>query len=123
MVEPPRHPRRRGEVDRQPLLVRADHDIAIPGTAVAPGIARQRKRGTAFRRRRLCLFQKLDPAREPRLIPILPLLDPAKVALAQIMIEQVVAEARSEEHTSELQSLMRISYAVFCLKNKTQITH
>src|SRR3546814_1310994 len=30
------------------------------------------------------------------------------------------AKARSEEHTSELQSLMRISYAVFCLKNKTQ---
>src|SRR3546814_2135679 len=28
-------------------------------------------------------------------------------------------DARSEEHTSELQSLMRISYAVFCLKNKT----
>src|SRR3546814_3897938 len=28
------------------------------------------------------------------------------------------AEARSEEHTSELQSLMRISYAVFCLKTK-----
>src|SRR3546814_6028941 len=27
---------------------------------------------------------------------------------------------RSEEHTSELQSLMRISYAVFCLQNKTQ---
>src|SRR3546814_3126812 len=27
-------------------------------------------------------------------------------------------EERSEEHTSELQSLMRISYAVFCLKNK-----
>src|SRR3546814_8901104 len=27
--------------------------------------------------------------------------------------------SRSEEHTSELQSLMRISYAVFCLKNKT----
>src|SRR3546814_8109562 len=32
---------------------------------------------------------------------------------------------RSEEHTSELQSLMRISYAVFCLKkkNKTKTTH
>src|SRR3546814_3398306 len=29
--------------------------------------------------------------------------------------------ARSEEHTSELQSLMRISYAVFCLKKKTHI--
>src|SRR3546814_3527039 len=31
-------------------------------------------------------------------------------------------QARSEEHTSELQSLMRISYAVFCLKKK-KITH
>src|SRR3546814_2594041 len=30
---------------------------------------------------------------------------------------------RSEEHTSELQSLMRISYAVFCLKKKTQKKH
>src|SRR3546814_9141519 len=30
--------------------------------------------------------------------------------------------ARSEEHTSELQSLMRISYAVFCLKKKTKNT-
>src|SRR3546814_5580994 len=29
-------------------------------------------------------------------------------------------DARSEEHTSELQSLMRISYAVFCLKKKTK---
>src|SRR3546814_2365036 len=31
--------------------------------------------------------------------------------------------ARSEEHTSELQSLMRISYAVFCLKKKKQKIH
>src|SRR3546814_9791021 len=31
---------------------------------------------------------------------------------------KVLPEARSEEHTSELQSLMRISYAVFCLKKK-----
>src|SRR3546814_1387026 len=30
-----------------------------------------------------------------------------------------MAKERSEEHTSELQSLMRISYAVFCLKKKT----
>src|SRR3546814_1598005 len=30
-------------------------------------------------------------------------------------------QRRSEEHTSELQSLMRISYAVFCLKKKKQI--
>src|SRR3546814_8526768 len=33
------------------------------------------------------------------------------------------ADRRSEEHTSELQSLMRISYAVFCLKKKSNITN
>src|SRR3546814_2173195 len=33
--------------------------------------------------------------------------------------ERRVIPSRSEEHTSELQSLMRISYAVFCLKKKT----
>src|SRR3546814_2620587 len=36
---------------------------------------------------------------------------------------RTAAEARSEEHTSELQSLMRISYAVFCLKKKIKQTH
>src|SRR3546814_5739933 len=38
-------------------------------------------------------------------------------AIAVAMIPFLLA-ARSEEHTSELQSLMRISYAVFCLKKK-----
>src|SRR3546814_4820809 len=42
--------------------------------------------------------------------------DEEKVALA---VE--LSRRRSEEHTSELQSLMRISYAVFCLKKKKQI--
>src|SRR3546814_8181145 len=40
--------------------------------------------------------------------------------------ERLVAASkgfRSEEHTSELQSLMRISYAVFCLKKKTKNTN
>src|SRR3546814_6823719 len=36
------------------------------------------------------------------------------------VLEDIVV--RSEEHTSELQSLMRISYAVFCLKNKKKQT-
>src|SRR3546814_2332134 len=36
--------------------------------------------------------------------------------------ERGIFDSRSEEHTSELQSLMRISYAVFCLKKKTQPT-
>src|SRR3546814_8178967 len=34
---------------------------------------------------------------------------------------QIQDRRRSEEHTSELQSLMRISYAVFCLKKKTTV--
>src|SRR3546814_2547627 len=34
------------------------------------------------------------------------------------VMRQLLAAARSEEHTSELQSLMRISYAVFCLKKQ-----
>src|SRR3546814_11609715 len=36
---------------------------------------------------------------------------------------EAATSERSEEHTSELQSLMRISYAVFCLKKKTTINH
>src|SRR3546814_3212453 len=35
----------------------------------------------------------------------------------------IMLMGRSEEHTSELQSLMRISYAVFCLKKKKQYKH
>src|SRR3546814_7687334 len=56
--------------------------------------------------------------------------DPTRVALAGSLmlggleahsydeLRSILASKRSEEHTSELQSLMRISYAVFCLKNK-----
>src|SRR3546814_3749936 len=40
---------------------------------------------------------------------------------ARVAVDQTLGLAlRSEEHTSELQSLMRISYAVFCLKKKTK---
>src|SRR3546814_10730651 len=38
--------------------------------------------------------------------------------MAEMVAAMGVGEERSEEHTSELQSLMRISYAVFCLKKK-----
>src|SRR3546814_1110294 len=43
----------------------------------------------------------------------------AKIYLAAADARQLAAALRSEEHTSELQSLMRNSYAVFCLKTKT----
>src|SRR3546814_6715660 len=48
---------------------------------------------------------------------IVPLIPAAAIALLTIAVNLVVD--RSEEHTSELQSLMRISYAVFCLKKNT----
>src|SRR3546814_1750933 len=43
-----------------------------------------------------------------------------EVALAGDLIQGDELAVRSEEHTSELQSLMRISYAVFCLKKKNK---
>src|SRR3546814_3176371 len=44
----------------------------------------------------------------------------SRLSITQTLPYRLLAqiEARSEEHTSELQSLMRISYAVFCLKKK-----
>src|SRR3546814_9171367 len=43
---------------------------------------------------------------------------PDKAFVSREAARLAVFEGRSEEHTSELQSLMRISYAVFCLKKK-----
>src|SRR3546814_8799861 len=44
-------------------------------------------------------------------------------ARARAFPRALVSSRRSEEHTSELQSLMRISYAVFCLKKKKTNIH
>src|SRR3546814_10872084 len=49
--------------------------------------------------------------------PPLPLCFPAGLAVTH---EHIYVVDRSEEHTSELQSLMRISYAVICLKKKNK---
>src|SRR3546814_9557538 len=53
--------------------------------------------------------------------PTAPLLDADHRGLAAGQLPLLAQ--RSEEHTSELQSLMRISYAVFCLQKKTQTLH
>src|SRR3546814_1366810 len=45
------------------------------------------------------------------------------IVLVVLVIFFFLRNLRSEEHTSELQSLMRISYAVFCLKKKTQLSY
>src|SRR3546814_10755024 len=56
---------------------------------------------------------------EPQLAPKPP--KPcAQIEFALRRHGRTLSKIRSEEHTSELQSLMRISYAVFCLKKKTK---
>src|SRR3546814_2877455 len=61
--------------------------------------------------------------------PLDPLFNPRSIALVGATERSVWSIAavdnlkRSEEHTSELQSLMRISYAVFCLKKKKLTTN
>src|SRR3546814_2419539 len=75
-------------------------------------------------------LQAVDPARiEKAVVQNIPELEFTPLtALKDIVAHrtqlltdyQNAAWARSEEHTSELQSLMRISYAVFCLKKKNQ---
>src|SRR3546814_2920925 len=80
-------------------------------------------------------FQSGSLARSPCLMSPMPVLSSSPVATVnsklsargpcapvQARIIQI-SERRSEEHTSELQSLMRISYAVFCLKKKNENIH
>src|SRR3546814_6076653 len=59
----------------------------------------------------------------PELVRLFSVLEPGEDY--QILLDRVRQRVgdRSEEHTSELQSLMRISYAVFCLKKKKQKKH
>src|SRR3546814_7823852 len=58
-----------------------------------------------------CDFHKEDPAMSEAVVHFVERMDDE--------IDRRPQRLRSEEHTSELQSLMRISYAVFCLKKKT----
>src|SRR3546814_5096326 len=67
----------------------------------------------------------LSPGLSPLQEPIKSFLALAAARQIQVVGEielfaRALADMRSEEHTSELQSLMRISYAVFCLKKKNK---
>src|SRR3546814_3037428 len=64
----------------------------------------------------VCFCQPSQPKIAAR-----PITRPAASAIQFSFHQSLSCSARSEEHTSELQSLMRISYAVFCLKQKKQI--
>src|SRR3546814_8529750 len=79
----------------------AMHALRIPGTSLSQAIQMQRSLEARLKR-----FPEVE-----RIV--------AKIGTAEIATDPMppsVADTRSEEHTSELQSLMSISYAVFCLK-------
>src|SRR3546814_6715781 len=86
--------------------------LSPPHGSISLRVARSEELGTL-----LDLVLDVDHPVEPR-VSLLSFVRMTDEALNWIH-ELVVVLARSEEHTSELQSLMRISYAVFCLKNKT----
>src|SRR3546814_4980593 len=67
----------------------------------------------------------LGPYSSPTTIAAAPVVEKYKVPMveAEGASRALFNKGRSEEHTSELQSLMRISYAVFCLKKKKNKTH
>src|SRR3546814_1552387 len=93
------------DLRRPSVLVRQRVEVEAGGGAFELG-----------RQLRLRAAQRL--ARLPFLGRISPLHD--EVVLRAVDAHAVPVALRSEEHTSELQSLMRISYAVFCLKKKTK---
>src|SRR3546814_7600879 len=92
-------------IRRPPRSTRTD--TLFPYTTLFRSIVEQGPRPRAARRGKV----PLDELAETVHILDRAELEPRPVAL-------VLEPSRSEEHTSELQSLMRISYAVFCLKKK-----
>src|SRR3546814_7166533 len=93
---------------RLAALERAHYERSPPG---APG-ARPRSGGTQGFDRGAARFLRRRRSRDPH----------RRTRAAEIW-RAGLCPARSEEHTSELQSLMRISYAVFCLKKKKTRTN
>src|SRR3546814_10362499 len=98
------HHQEAAPVDRQVERVLGLHDVALAGDAVD--------------RRRLHAEAKLHAGRHDGAGIRRGRADAPQVLVQQVLELRAVALERSEEHTSELQSLMRISYAVFCLKKK-----
>src|SRR3546814_8920934 len=104
-------------------LLQAKAPLLVPGPRQAERLVPRRKLHRA-RPRRLGQSDR-QHLQEDAVDVVLRLLlgEPQRVHLHAVAEAAVLflrdAVARSEEHTSELQSLMRISYAVFCLKKKT----
>src|SRR3546814_10326205 len=97
-------------------------DTLFPYTTLfrsAPRVAGDRRHGVGVKRLPVGVERGLGGR-----LASLPLLFPQRFQRLEndpgILFQIIPDRFRSEEHTSELQSLMRISYAVFCLKKKKQ---
>src|SRR3546814_1684175 len=95
------------------LRMAAAHDV---GRAVNPTLVEGQIHGGIAQGLGLALMEEYLPGRTENLHDYL---IPTFGDMPEITCILVEDPERSEEHTSELQSLMRISYAVFCLKKKT----
>src|SRR3546814_9967383 len=118
MIRPPPKSTRTDTLFPYTTLFRSDH---APGRA--PSVARSGRRHRALggtvakpsKKRRLSVY--LEPDVMKALAAHAARRDQSLSLIAEAGIASFL---RSEEHTSELQSLMRISYAVFCLKKKNK---
>src|SRR3546814_2077428 len=99
-----------------PFPTRRSSDLAIAGQAgglCQCGIWYDANRNKHDIRRHRVAIGQPDPGNKP----VIPGFEPGHPCIQSYIHPGITM--RSEEHTSELQSLMRISYAVFCLKKKT----
>src|SRR3546814_1720439 len=103
MIRRPQRSTRTDTLFPYTTLFRSSGAFLYPG--IRPGTLRP-----WYRRPKGCPYQDRSPG---RLLP---------GSHRSTIRKEMAAAVRSEEHTSELQSLMRISYAVFCLKKKKYTT-
>src|SRR3546814_9714870 len=101
------------------MVLAAQLDAALD--RLDPGIAEEDEVGEADRDEPLRQPLLLGDAIEVGGVPQLRRLVLQRRDQMRMGVTERVHRNRSEEHTSELQSLMRISYAVFCLKKKKKI--
>src|SRR3546814_8754783 len=110
-------------IRRQPRSTRTDTLFPYttlfrsPGAVIAHQPVAQRLFGRALDHR-VYRGAHPQPARIDAVRPVLGGFAEPVDQLAPHVFDEPASHPRSEEHTSELQSLMRISYAVFCLKKK-----
>src|SRR3546814_1575300 len=93
-------------LERENEAVRGDRQIGLLDPLVELLLGTERR----------VQLQPLEEGDERLDEPFLAALQEGEDLARQIGVDRTVLVGRSEEHTSELQSLMRISYAVFCLK-------